>query len=175
MNTVRLGPFSSAHINQIKEQIDRLGHTYKIEVDQDLLKQYQDKISARNYYESASAVERLGEYFFIEVNNESYMAIKKILNDLGMLPDNNATYLEDIELFCPKCDYMATQDGYCPEHHLKLIDYFSKTKSKNEIIEKRSKILMQIFIVAIVMMLALTFKSFVAPLLKLDLKATEQK
>ncbi len=170
MNMIKLGPFSEAQINQIKEKLEPLGYTYKIEIDQDLVKQYQEKISSKSYYDTSSpkTAEPLGEFFYIDVNNESFLALKKYLNDLGMLAQNNETYLPDNELFCPACSYMALQDGYCPEHHFKLVDYFTKINQAKVKKEKSEKLFGRIFLILLALGFLIFAYRYLVPLIIKD-------
>lgn len=136
MKTTRLGPFSEILINDIKTKLDKQNFEYKIEIDQDLAKKYQDEISSKNYHERyQTPVSPLGEFMFIEVNQESLILIKKHLYDLGVSFDTGE-YLADNELFCPECEFMSTEVALCPTHGIQMVDYYQavglrKQKSAN--------------------------------------------
>lgn len=131
--TTRLGPFNELLINDIKTKLDQQNFEYKIEIDQDLAKKYQDEISSKNYHERyQTPVSPLGEFMFIEVNQESLLLIKKQLYDLGVSFDAGE-YLVDNELFCPECEFMSTQVVLCPTHGRQMVDYYQAVALRKQI------------------------------------------
>jgi arginyl-tRNA synthetase len=131
--TTRLGPFNEPQINEIKAKLDQQKFEYKIEIDQDLAKKYQDEIASKNYHERyQNPVSPLGEFMFIEVNQESLILIKKYLYDLGIVVDNEAEYLPDNELYCTICDFSSTETQLCPTDGVKLVDYYQSIQIKKE-------------------------------------------
>lgn len=132
MKVTRLGPFNELLINDIKSKLDKHKFEYKIEVDQDLAKKYQDEISSKNYHERyQTPVSPLGEYMFIEVNQESLFLIKKYLCDLGV-SFGDAEYLADNELYCPDCEFVSTEVALCPTHGTQMVDYYQSVQLKKQ-------------------------------------------
>lgn len=130
--TTRLGPFNEMLINDIKEKLDKQKFEYKIEIDQELAKKYQDEIASKNYHERyQTPVSPLGEFMFIEVNQESLMLIKKYLYDLGISIDAGE-YLADNELFCSECDFVSTEVVLCPIHGTQMVDYYQSVQLKKQ-------------------------------------------
>lgn len=130
--STRLGPFNELLINDIKSKLDKHGFEYKIEIDQDLAKKYQDEISSKNYHERyQSPVSPLGEFMFIEVNQESLFLIKKNLYDLGVSFDAGE-YIADNELYCPECDFVSTEVVLCPTHGSQMVDYYKSVQLKKQ-------------------------------------------
>ncbi len=130
--STRLGPFNELLINDIKSKLDKHKFEYKIEIDQDLAKKYQDEISSKNYHERyQSPVSPLGEFMFIEVNQESLILIKKYLYDLGVSFDAGE-YLADNELFCPECEFVSTEVVLCPTHGTQMVDYYKAVQLRKQ-------------------------------------------
>lgn len=158
--TTRLGPFSEILINDIKTRLDKQNFEYKIEIDEELAKKYQDEIASKNYHERyQTPVSPLGEFMFIEVNSESLILIKKHLYDLGISIDA-AEYLADNELFCTDCDFISTEVVLCPTHGTQMVDYYQavnikKQKSANN---PSSKVLRYVFIAFILFVVTVLAK-----------------
>lgn len=130
--TTRLGPFNEMLINDIKVKLDKHHFTYKIEIDADLAKKYQDEIASKNYHERyQTPVSPLGEYMFIEVNQESLLLIKKYLYELGVSFEPGE-YLADNELFCPECDFVSNEVSLCPTHGTQMVDYYKSIQLKKQ-------------------------------------------
>lgn len=130
--TTRLGPFNELLINDIKKKLDQQKFEYKFEIDADLAKKYQDEIAHKNYAERyQTPVSPLGEFMFIEINQESLLLIKKYLYDLGITFEPGE-YIADNELFCPVCDFVSHEVGVCPTHGTQLVDYYKSVQMKKE-------------------------------------------
>lgn len=153
---IRLGPFSQLQINQIKAKIDPLGHVYKIDIDQDLLTKYQQQLANKGYYERhQEPVTPLGEFLFIEVGSESLLLIKSFLRELGIPLNDDAHFIPDNELYCPKCNYTTTDLTLCADHRLPLVDYYTKTQLEKFSSSNKSK-LTQYILLAIAVLFAAT-------------------
>lgn len=161
--TIRLGPFTEPQINEIKAKIDPLGHPYKIEIDQELVAKYQKEIANKAYYERyKDPVTALGEFLFIEVNNESLLVIKKYLHELGISLNEGSQFLPDIENYCPKCDYVTHDLTLCPAHRLPLVDYFTKVRLEKQSLPKRFWGPNAVLIVmAILLLIAFAIENFI--------------
>ena len=129
--STRLGPFNEFLINEIKEMLDRKHFEYKVYVDQDLAKKYQDDISQKAYYKTPK-YPTLGEFMFIDVNQESFLLIKKYLYELGVSFGGEGEYLADNELFCTACDFTSTEVAVCPTHGTKMVDYYQSVELKKK-------------------------------------------
>lgn len=152
--TIRLGPFTEPQINEIKAKIDPFGHTYKIDIDQDLVKKYQDEVANKTYLERhQTPVTPLGEFLFIEIGYESLMVLKKYFLELGISLNENSEFLPDNELYCPKCDYKTTDLTLCASHRLPLVDYFTKVKLEQQIGSAKQKLTFSFLAAMIVILL----------------------
>ncbi|AZZ35667.1 hypothetical protein CIK05_02250 [Bdellovibrio sp. qaytius] len=130
--TTRLGPFNELLINEIKEKLDRQKLEYKIDIDADLAKKYQDEIARKGYGERHfSPTTPLGEFMFIEVNQESLFLIKKFLYDMGVSLEAGE-YIADNELFCPVCDFGSNTVNVCPTHGVQMVDYYKSKIMKKQ-------------------------------------------
>lgn len=153
--TNRLGPFSELQINKIKSKLDPLGHKYKIEIDEDLLFKYQDEISNKAYYERyQSPITPLGEFLFIEISSEALMVIKKYLNELGMSSNEEAHFIPDTDLYCPRCDYSTQDLALCPKHRLPLVDYYTKTRLEKQAVPSKNWVFNALIFGLVVLLIA---------------------
>lgn len=161
--TIRLGPFSELQINQIKAKIVPLGHTFKIDIDQELVDKYQKEIASKAYYECyQNPVTPLGEFLFIEVGSESLLAIKKYLHELGITLGEDSQFLPDNELYCPKCDYTTLDLTLCSIHRLPLVDYFTKSKLEKKLgADKNWFFKVIVLAMAAILLIAFTIENFV--------------
>lgn len=158
---IRLGPFTEPQINEIKAKIDPLGHDYKIELDQELVAKYQQQVASKNYAERyQEPTTPLGEFLFIEVDAESLMLIKKYLHELGITLNDDAHFLPDNELYCPKCDYTTTDLALCKEHRLPLVDYFTKVQLEKNAAPKLTLTNIVIYAVLASLLVAVIINNF---------------
>lgn len=160
MKMTRLGPFNELLINDIKAKLDQQKFEYKIEIDADLAKKYQDEIANKNYAERyQTPVSPLGEFMFIEINQESLILIKKFLYDRG-IPIESGEYIADNELFCSVCDFCSDEVTVCPTHGMQLVDYYKSVQIKKEESSKNlyNKVLRYAFIMFVLFLVTVLAK-----------------
>lgn len=131
MAKVKLGPFSEPQYNDIKSYLDDIDKDHSVEVDENLVRQYQEHIAAKGPLEQrARGTSGFPQVMFVSLNEEALPKVRAFLDNYGLMADPNAQYLEDNEYFCPECDYKANASGLCPTHGKQLVDYFESIKIK---------------------------------------------
>ena len=124
------GPLSPIHLRILQSKLDEVNSKYQIRADKELLSKAQrrekNSIEASPHLHNTSPV-NLKEYLYIDIPKADILVVRSVLVKLGFeqTPDLvTENSLEHEEFLCPKCDYLQSQPGFCPRHHLLLLSYY---------------------------------------------------
>jgi hypothetical protein len=132
MSKVRLGPFSEVQFSQLQEAVANAGGTVDRINDSALLTTYYDEAKKKTItpYPTYSGAP---EFIFLEVEKEFLLALKKDLEKMGMPLVETQPLPEGEEYLCPKCKYVATAPGLCPEHGVPLLEFSDWVEARRKL------------------------------------------
>jgi hypothetical protein len=120
-----IGPFSSFHIDEIKQRLAEQNIPYALVQDPQALEKIRSEEKQRP--PSRNPVFRsTGDYLYLDVDASSVDTILPHLEKYGVVAaatEEETERLENAEYHCPHCDYVSDNEGFCNKHNVRLLEF----------------------------------------------------
>lgn len=120
-----IGPFSSFHIDEIKQRLEEQNIPHELIQDPQTL----EKIRAEEALRQPSRTrtfQSTGDYLYIDVETTHVNSLLPQLEKYGIVSavsEEDAARLESAEYHCPQCDYTSDHEGFCNKHNVRLLEF----------------------------------------------------
>ncbi len=137
---MRIGPFSSFHVDQVEELLQQKNIEYSLFQDPEAVEKIRD-LEVERAPTQNSVYQSTGDYIYVDLTDDDAKSLRSELENLGVVfvDEHIAHDLDAEEYYCLSCDYTADSPGFCRQHQTRLVDFTqwvaktSKSSSKNEL------------------------------------------
>jgi hypothetical protein len=135
------GPLPTLFADKLKALLDEQNATYKLFFSEEELEQLR-MLPLQQGIRSRPVFTGLHDYIYIDIPDEHLPIVKSELeNMVGPLNTKYAGELDGpSEYLCTKCDFISTNPGLCPKHHIRLLEFSDWNKARAEDSTKGTRI-----------------------------------